>query len=259
MTDDAIDLNYDASGDGPALLLLHGLYGSGNNWRRYARRWSEHYRVLLPDLRNHGRSPHSERMDYPAMAADLLRVLEREGLERATVLGHSMGGKVAMALALTAPQHVAGLIVADMAPVTYENRGHDAILAAMQAVDLDAVTSRADADAALAEAVDSPMVRQFLLTNLERGTEGWRWRLPLETLRQALPTIQGWPALDGRWEAPALFVHGERSDYVDAAGREAIASHFPEARVESIASAGHWLHVETPDAFTAAVERYLGD
>ncbi len=259
MTDDAIDIHYEASGNGPALLLLHGLYGSGNNWRRYARRWSAHYRVLLPDLRNHGRSPHSEHMDYPAMAADLLRVLEREGMDRVTVLGHSMGGKVAMAMALTAPRQVDGLIVADMAPVTYENRGHDSILAAMQAVDLDSVNSRSDADAALAEAVDSPMVRQFLLTNLERRTDGWGWRLPLATLRRALPTIQGWPALDGRWEGPALFVHGANSDYVDGRGRDAIAHYFPGASVERIADAGHWLHVETPEAFTSAVERYLGD
>ncbi|WP_440996744.1 alpha/beta fold hydrolase [Arhodomonas sp. SL1] len=258
MTDpQPIDLHYEASGDGPPLVLLHGLYGSGNNWRSYARRWAADYRVLLPDLRNHGRSPRDPRMDYPAMAADIERLLEREGAEEATLLGHSMGGKVAMALALTRPARLRALVVADIAPVAYGGDEHAGIIAAMQAVDLAGIRSRRDADAELSEQIETPAVRQFLLTNLEQEDGSWRWRLPLGILAESLPAIQGWPGIDGHWEGPTLFVHGGRSPYVDAAGREAISRLFPQAEVETISNSGHWLHVEAPKAFTETVERFL--
>ncbi|MFB4203285.1 Esterase YbfF [wastewater metagenome] len=259
MNDDIIELHREVSGEGAPLVLLHGLYGSGANWRRYARRWSRDHRVIVPDLRNHGRSPHSGRMDYPAMAADVARMLEAETEGPAVVLGHSMGGKVAMALALTRPALVRGLIVADIAPVAYADNDHDAIIAAMQAVELADVGSRSDADRQLAARIDSQAIRQFLLTNLERADGGWDWRLPLAILRRALPDILGWPALDGRWDGPALFVHGGRSPYVDDDGRRAIAGYFPNHEVETLPEAGHWLHVEAPEAFTGAVEGYLAD
>ncbi|MCS4505113.1 alpha/beta fold hydrolase [Arhodomonas aquaeolei] len=257
MNDDTIELHREVSGEGEALILLHGLYGSGANWRRYARRWSRDYRVIVPDLRNHGRSPHAEPMDYQAMAADVARLIEAEPGGRAVVLGHSMGGKVAMALALTRPALVRGLIVADIAPVTYADNDHDTIIAAMLAIDLAKVGNRSDADGQLAERIDSQAIRQFLLTNLERADDGWDWRLPLATLRRALPDILGWPALNGHWDGPALFIHGARSPYVDDAGRRAIAGYFPYHEMETIPEAGHWLHVEAPEAFKGAVEAFL--
>lgn len=257
MNDDTIELHCEVNGEGEPLVLLHGLYGSGVNWRRYARRWSRGHRVIVPDLRNHGRSRHSARMDYRAMAADVARLIEAETDAPAAVLGHSMGGKVAMALALTHPGLVRGLIVADIAPVAYAGNDHDTIIAAMQAVDLATVGSRSDADGQLAECIDSHAVRQFLLTNLERSDDGWDWRLPLAILRRALPDILGWPAIDGHWDGPALFIHGARSPYVDKTGRQAIAAYFPEQELETLPDTGHWLHIEAPEAFTEAVEAFL--
>jgi pimeloyl-ACP methyl ester carboxylesterase len=258
MTDtDTVALHTTDAGDGPPLVVLHGLYGAGNNWGRHARRWKADWRVLTPDLRNHGRSPHHPVMTYPAMADDVLRLLDERGIEQATVLGHSMGGKTAMTLALTHPERVRALVVADIAPVSYRGREHGDIVAAMQAVDLGAIGSRKDAEPTLAEAVATPAVRQFLLTNLGSRDGRWRWRLPLRTLSAALPEIQAFPRLPGRYTGPALFVYGERSDYVDAAARDVIPEQFPDARIEAIADAGHFLHVEQAEAFADTVSRFI--
>ena len=253
----ALALNTDARGEGPGLLLVHGLYGSGSNFRRHAARLSDSHRVLSPDLRNHGRSPHHPDMSYPAMAEDLAALLDREGLERATVVGHSMGGKAAMALALTAPERVTALVVVDIAPVRYD---HDqaGILEAMRRVDLDRVSSRADADRQLAAAVAEPAIRQFLLTNLERADDQWRWRLPLELLAEALPQILGFPEdLGEPYGGRTLFLHGARSDYVEPEHRSAIRQRFPNARIEAVDDAGHWVHAEAPEAFETALRQFL--
>ncbi len=254
---ESVPLHLAEAGEGPALVILHGLYGAGSNWNRHLRRLQERWRVLAPDLRNHGRSPQHSVMTYPAMAADVLRLLDERGLEQAAVLGHSMGGKAAMTLALTHPDRVGALVVADIAPVAYADREHDAIVAAMQAVGLDTIGSRKDAEPTLAGTVETPAVRQFLLTNLERKGGDWRWRLPLDTLRSALPDIQGFPELPGRYPGPALFVHGERSGYVDSTAREVIPRQFPRAEIRAIADAGHFLHVEQADAFAQVVTDFL--
>ena len=251
-----VKLHYDARGQGPGVVLVHGLYGSGNNFRRHANWLAEHRRVLSPDLRNHGRSPHHRDMGYPAMAADLAALLDAEGLDQATLVGHSMGGKAAMALALTHPERVEGLVVVDIAPVAYD---HDqaGILRAMDEVDLDQVASRGDADRQLREAVPEAGVRQFLLTNLERGDEGWRWRLPLGVLADALPDILDFPELGAPYTGPTLFLHGAASDYVTPRHHETIRRHFPEARIEGLEGVGHWVHAEAPEAFEAALRRFL--
>lgn len=253
-----VSLHCDTRGAGPGVVLVHGLYGSGNNFRRHAAWLAERHRVLCPDLRNHGRSPHSDEMSYPAMAADLAALLDREGLEQATLVGHSMGGKAAMALALTRPQRVSALVVVDIAPVAYD---HDqgAILDAMKAVDLGQVASRADADRQLRDAVPEAGVRQFLLTNLERTDAGWRWRLPLGTLGRAMPAILDFPELGSPYPGPALFLHGAASDYVQPRHREAIRRRFPEARIQALEGVGHWVHAEAPAAFEAALREFLGE
>lgn len=252
----AVELNYQTRGEGEPLLILHGLYGSNSNWNQHARRLAERYRVILPDLRNHGRSPHSEVMTYPAMAEDLRALLDTLGLEQALVLGHSMGGKAAMTLALQQPERVRALIAADIAPVTYRHE-HDQIISALQGLDLARVGSRADADAALRDDLPNPMVRQFLLTNLERRDDAYGWRIPLDVLARSLPAIEGWPEPEGEYRGPALFLHGAESDYVLAEYEPAIRRYFPAARVEALAGAGHWLHVEQPEAFAAALDRFL--
>ncbi len=253
-----LELHFSSRGEGPPLLLLHGLYGSGNNWLSHARWLEKDFRVILPDLRNHGRSPHAEPMDYPAMAADIGALLDRLDIEQALILGHSMGGKTAMTLALQAPGRVRALIAADIAPVTYrQSHGHDDILDALRALPLTALESRAAADRALAERIESSMVRQFLLTNLERGDDGYRWRIPLDTLTAAMPAIRGFPELSGRYEGPTLFIHGAASDYLTEDALPAVRRYFPQAQVETLAETGHWLHVERPEAFAEALRRFL--
>jgi len=248
-----------AGHDGPALVMLHGLYGSGNNWRGIARSLEPTRRVLRPDLRNHGQSPHDADMDYRALAGDVVALLDASGIEQADVMGHSMGGKVAMALALTHPQRLRRLMVVDIAPMAYDHEHeHGGLIRAMQAIDLAAAGSREAVDAQLARTVTHPMIRQFLLTNLQRRGEHWVWRIPLATLADQLPVIQGWPGGLGRLsDRPARFVHGGASDYVDTAGRAAIAQHFPAADVVSYPGVGHWLHAEAPQRFTDELTDFL--
>ncbi len=246
--------------DRPAVVMLHGLYGSGNNWRSIGQHAQDQHHVLLPDLRNHGRSPHSPEMDYRQMAADVVALLDAHAISQASVVGHSMGGKVAMAMALSAPERVARLMVVDIAPIAYDHSAeHGGIIQAMQALNLAEIQDRKAADAELAELITQPMVRQFLLTNLYRNADGdWQWRIPLGILADQLPLIQGWPEeLYGMWGGPATFVHGARSNYVDTVGQAAILQQFPSAQIEAVAGAGHWVHAEAPQAFLTQLNNFL--
>lgn len=255
----AVALHCIDQGEGPALLVLHGLYGAGNNWGRHARAWAKRYRVLTPDLRNHGRSPHEADMGFAVMADDLLALLDDKNLHRVAVLGHSMGGKTAMALAMKAPERVAALIVADIAPVSYDH-GHDEIIRALQALPLAEIGSRAEADEALEPVIESSMVRQFLLTNLVSGQDGYHWRIPLDILAEARPTLESWPDnLTGSYSGPALFVHGGASDYVEPRHHSAIHAIAPNAEITAVPGAGHWLHVEKPTAFAEVVDGFLAE
>lgn len=254
---DTVELNYTSQGQGSDMVILHGLYGSGTNWSRHARWLAQRYRVLLPDLRNHGRSPHAPDMSYPALAHDVLALLDREGIDRALVLGHSMGGKTAMTLALQHPERVRALVVADIAPVDYGRHGHSEIIAALQGLALDELSSRQQADAALAAAIPNAMVRQFLLTNLQRQQDRFQWRIPLATLAAQLPQLGSFPELSAPYLGPTLFLYGARSDYVRAEHHERIMQLFPQAQIERIDNAGHWLHVEQPQAFAARLDEFL--
>lgn len=256
---DAVELHCAEGGDGPALVMLHGLYGSGNNWRGIARSFEAGHRVLRPDLRNHGQSPHCPGMDYRAMAADVVALLEARGIDQADIMGHSMGGKVAMALALTRPDRLRRLMAVDIAPMAYDHEAeHGGLIRAMQAIDLAAAPNRGAVDAQLGTEVSHPMIRQFLLTNLQRRGAQWVWRIPLATLAEQLPVIQGWPeGLGTLTERPVRFVHGGASDYVDGAGRAAIARHFPAADVVSYPGVGHWLHAEAPQRFTDELNDFV--
>ncbi|MFN3615755.1 MAG: alpha/beta fold hydrolase [Rubrimonas sp.] len=245
---------------GTPLLVAHGLLGAARNWGALSRRLGRARRVIAVDMRNHGASPWSDAMDYPAMAADLAETIDAEAGGRADVLGHSMGGKAAMALALTAPDRVARLIVADIAPVAY-GHSYDAILAAMRALDAGAITRRGQADAALAPAIPDPAMRAFVVQNLEVGPEGSRWRPNVAVLSARIGAILGWPDAwpHPRFEGPTLFLRGGRSDYVTDAMRPAIAALFPRAEHRAIEGAGHWLHAEKPEPFLQAVEAFLAD
>ncbi len=255
-----VALHYQAQGEGEPLLVLHGLFGSGSNWRRIARALQPQHRSYLVDLRNHGQSPHDPLMTYPAMTGDVLRLLDHLGLARANLLGHSMGGKVAMWLALTHPERVHRLVVADMAPIPYADDGdHGALIEALLALDLDSLRSRAEATERLADAIPSLGIRQFLLTNLEQRNGAWRWRIPLQRLRDNLATIRGFPATDGRFPGPALFIHGGESPYVRDDVCPVIRKLFPEAEIVAMPGCGHWLHAEDPSGFSRRVADFLAE
>ena len=253
-----VRLAFTRIGRGPPLLFLHGFLGSGRNWRGIARAFSDRFTCLLVDLRNHGASPWAEPMTYEAMAADVAALLEAEGLESAIVLGHSMGGKAAMTLALEGEPRLRVLIVVDIAPVPYRRR-LEPLLDALLAVDLARFQTRAEVDAALRPAIPEDSFRGFLLQNLERGPEGLRWRCNLPVLRRWLPAITGFPpALEGRrWQGPVLFLRGACSDYVDDQALPRIRAFFPKAGVVTLEDAGHWPQVERPEETRRALAAFL--
>ncbi len=244
----------------PPLVIAHGLLGARKNWATLGKRLAENRRVLSADMRNHGDSPWDDRHDYPEMAEDLGALIDAEADGRADLMGHSMGGKAAMALALTAPDAVRRLIVADMAPVTYQHT-HEDFIAAMKKVDVRSLTRRKEAEPMIAEAAPDPGVRAFLLQNL--ATEGGRfyWRVNLDALSANMKNISDWPAdLEAlSYAAKTLFIRGARSDYVRDSSWDEIMTQFPAARLETIADAGHWLHAEKPAPFLEAVSAFLDE
>jgi pimeloyl-ACP methyl ester carboxylesterase len=252
-----------ASGGGaagaPPVVLLHGLLGAGQNFGAVQKALAaQGHRVLALDLRNHGASPQAAGMGYAEMAADVAETLAAEAAWPAAVIGHSMGGKVAMALALARPDIVARLLVADIAPVAYPTPLFTAYVAAMRAIPLRPGLARREADAALAAAVPSPALRGFLLQNLLFAEQPPRWRIGLEEIAGAMAVIGGWPALPGRYDGPVLALAGDRSDYVQPAHHAVFRRLFPACRFASIA-AGHWLHAENPPAFLAAAQAFIQD
>ena len=246
-------------GRGPPALILHGLFGSGTNWRTIARRLEHRIECHLVDQRNHGRSLHATNMTYPVLAADVLAYLGAHGIERAGLVGHSMGGKVAMTLALTVPERVCWLVVADIAPAPSPS-DHRPILDALKALPIDGIASRAAAEAALAPAIPDLGLRRFLLQNLVHdGAASLRWRIDLDAIANALPDLTDFPPppRGAVYEGPTLFLCGARSDYVAAHHTPRIHALFPAASVVTVAGAGHWLHAEQPDAVVAHIDTFL--
>ncbi len=241
----------------PPLCLLHGLFGSSGNWMGIVRQLQDDYRLIVPDLRNHGRSPHQAPMDYPAMAADVISLLDHLELNSVSLLGHSMGGKTAMLAALTSPERIDKLVVADIAPVRYENR-FAAIFQGLTQLPLDRIDCREDADRYLAEWVTESGVRDYLLQNLVKQASGWSWRFNLPGLNGAIATLSDFPEMDDlAFPGEALFIHGDRSDYVHEAARKVIKGRFPHYRERLLHGAGHWLYAEQPQAFAQALRRFL--
>jgi pimeloyl-ACP methyl ester carboxylesterase len=248
--------------DGPLLVVMHGLFGSAQNWATIARRLADRYRVVAVDMRNHGASPWDDAMTYDAMAGDviaLLRARAPAGGGSAALLGHSMGGKAAMLAALREPGLVDRLIVADVAPAAYPPV-LGAYVQAMRGVDLSGISRRAEADEHLKPRIPEPGIRAFLLLNLVQGPDGFRWRLNLPVLGRDMTLISGFPEVPAgtSYDGPTLFLRGERSDYVAAAHEPEIRRLFPRAEIATIDGAGHWVHAEKPDAFLDAVTRFLG-
>jgi esterase len=253
-----VNLAYHDTGVGDPLVILHGLFGSKRNWASIARRLGGTHRVLTVDLRNHGGSPWDDRHDYPAVAEDVADFIESIVGGSAAVLGHSMGGKAAMVLALSRPTLVERLVVVDIPPA--ESAGDTRrYLEAMRAVPLVTCGRRADVEAALAEAIPDPAIRAFLAANIVSRPDGLAWGVNLEALARHFETIRGFPEMPRgqRYDGPTLFVAGGRSPYLLADHRPVITRLFPAATVEVIPDAGHWVHADAPEAFVAAVSRFL--
>ncbi|WP_041532141.1 alpha/beta fold hydrolase [Pelobacter propionicus] len=252
-----MQLHHEIHGSGPPLIILHGLLGSGDNWRTMARWLAGRYRVFSLDLRNHGRSPHCDRMDYPAMAEDLRQFMEQHSLGRTILLGHSMGGKVAMRFALAWPEMVEKLVVVDIAPKPYGAR-HDDILRGLVALEPERFREREDIDLVLQASIPDPDMRLFLLKNLVRTPRGsFAWRINLESIVRNYDVISGWPVDVASCGVSALFMKGECSDYLRVADAGLVRDSFPRARLVTISHAGHWPHVEAPGVFRAALDGFL--
>lgn len=239
--------------DAPPLLIAHGLYGSARNWGVIAKRLSDTRQVIAVDMRNHGQSDWTATHGYADLAQDLAEVVEALG-GQADVLGHSMGGKAAMMLALTRPQLVHSLIVADIAPVAYTHSQMFAI-DAMRAVDLSVVQKRSDASDQLARQGVDPALCSFFTQSLDLANR--RWLLNLDVLAREMPALIGFPQAHGQFDGPSLFLTGESSDYVQEDHRPLIRALFPKARFARLKGAGHWLHADQPRAFEAAVRAWL--
>lgn len=243
-------------GVGQPVALLHGLFGAAANFGTVQKRLAERYRVVALDLRNHGNSPHAPYMSYPAMAEDVLESLRARNALPCTLVGHSMGGKVAMAAALEAPGAITRLLVADIAPVTYPP-AFRAFASAMAAMRLSADLTRVAADRALAVTIDSPAIRAFLLQNLRFGSAPG-WRIGLDAIAAGLNVLEGWPELEeNAYLGQTLFVSGERSDYILPEYRPIIRAMFPAARFATLKQAGHWLHADNPEGFISLVDAFL--
>lgn len=247
-------LEYGAEHDGTPVLIVHGLFGSGRNWGVIARRLADRYHLLTPDMRNHGDSPRSDQHGYPDLAQDLSELIDAHG-GRAHVIGHSMGGKASMALALLHPEKVASLLVADIAPVSY-GHSQQQFIDAMRAVDLTAVEKRSDAAAQLAQTVDDPALQAFFTQSLDVKSRTWKYNL--DALEAEMPKVLSFPDLHPRsYEGPTLFLSGGKSDYVLPEHRPEIRSYFPKARFARMPEAGHWLHADDPRAFEASARAFL--
>ena len=243
-------------GEDVPVVLLHGLFGAAANFGAIQRRLAGAGRVIALDLRNHGASPHDPEMPYAAMAADVLDSLTGLGAPRVALVGHSMGGKVAMQVALRQPDRVNRLVVADIAPVRYP-LAFRGFIKAMLAMPLTPGLRRAAADAALTPAVPDPRVRGFLLQNLQFGPVP-AWRIGLHEIAANLPAIGGWEAPPGaQFAGPTLILRGERSDYVQPEHRPAIRALFPAARFTTLKGVGHWLHADAPDTFFEVLRTFL--
>lgn len=255
-----MNLNHKIFGDGPPLIILHGLFGMLDNWQTLARRWAEQYTVILVDQRNHGRSPHTEEHTYPLMANDLMEFMGFKGIYEANIMGHSMGGKTAMQFAQYHPEMVNKLIVVDIAPKIYQ-AGHNVIFEALTRFPLQEINDRKAADAWLAKRIPEASVRQFLLKNLTRDktTGGYRWKMNLPVLQDHYQDVLLNIEEGDVFEEPALFIRGDRSHYVQDEDILTILDLFLNARVETIADAGHWVHAEQPEILFQLVSDFLAE
>lgn len=250
-------LNFKTLGEGRPIIILHGIFGSSDNWLSVAKVFAENYKVYLPDLRNHGESFHDETFTYEAMANDLKDFIQDQKLQDPVIIGHSMGGKVAMKFAVNHPELFDRLIVVDISPRAYPPH-HENILNGLKSIDLNTISSRKDADDALATYVKEKGVRQFLLKNLARDDNNrFKWKLNLPVIDKNIENVG--EGLEDRLasDKPTLFIRGANSDYLRNEDNIVIVSTFPNSEVKTIPNAGHWVHAENPEEFIKVVKDFL--
>jgi esterase len=254
-----LDLHFSRAGSGPPLLVLHGLFGSGKNWHSHVRRLAGNFEVFCIDLRNHGQSFHADEMNYPLMAEDVARLMDRLGLDGCRILGHSMGGKVAMTLAIQRPALLSRMIVADIAPIAYHHH-YDDLIEPIRALELDSFESRTQIDHALRPHISEDQLRAFLLQNLARSESGWSWRVNWPVIQREMESLTEFDPPTSDWvvDLPTLFIRGGNSGYVGSAEIDVIERHFSNVEIATIEGAGHWLHAENPIEFARLALDFLG-
>jgi esterase len=251
------NLNHTCTGEGPPLLIIHGLFGSSRNWRTLSQQFADNFTVISVDLRNHGDSPHLDDMSYQLMAMDVVNLLDQLQIVKTSVIGHSMGGKVAMKLSQLEPARVSQLVVADIGPVSYRH-DYDDLIDAVLSLDLTSVKNRKQADAELKDGIPDPRIRMFLLQNLVVTENRLKWKLNWKALKQNISQIIGFDDIsDWHIEIPSLFIYGGQSNYLNSEIRELIPNHFTHVAFSCIENAGHWLHAEQPQMFYSEVNNFL--
>lgn len=249
-------LYYQEQGEGPALIIIHGLFGSADNWRSMAKYFSRFARVISVDLRNHGRSPHSDEQNFELMAQDIIELMDGLGIHTANLLGHSLGGKVAMQCAESYPGRVTQMVIVDISLRQYFSP-HTPLMDAMLAIDFTSNQQRQDVDEALAETIDDAAVRQFLLMNLKSDDDVFYWRINLPALKANYLNLMSAVCQQATITVPSFFVYGGASDYVTEEDMDDIKQHFTQASFYKIEGAGHWVHAEKPQLFKRVVEEFL--
>ncbi|MFB6316938.1 alpha/beta fold hydrolase [Saccharicrinis sp. FJH54] len=260
-------LFYRTRGTGSPFVILHGLYGMSDNWMSIVRKMEDEYQFILPDLRNHGRSEFSSNHTYDAMVNDLVELLDDLGLNKIILLGHSMGGKVAMRFALKYPDRISKLIIVDIAPKNYSNAtnfgketaNHTDIINTLMSHALEGVSSREDIDALFSKDLPDPNLRSFLLKNIERNKDGkFTWQINLPVLKESLPGIlDGFDNVKGENNTDVLFIRGERSPYIHPDDLFYIKKYFPNAELVTVKDAGHWVHVQQPRILINTIRFFL--
>ena len=246
--------------NGTDFVVLHGLFGSGKNWRSFAGSLEDDFQVWTLDARNHGDSPHADSMSYQQMAEDVARFFAENELENVILLGHSMGGKTAMQLALQFPDRIAALIVVDIAPVCYDHLHKQLkLIEAMQELHIAVEMSRSEIEKKLALKIPEKRLLSFLMTNLNRQNGQFQWRIGLEQIAAGMQELLNYPELKSVFKGPVQFIGGENSAYLKFEYHALIRKYFPESRITMLENCGHWLHVEQPAAFQKTVNEFLQD
>ena len=253
-----IKLHFESQGHGEPVLILHGLFGSGSNWKSFARKLADDFHVITVDLRNHGKSAHSQTMTYREMAMDIQHIMGKLDIREISLIGHSMGGKAAMVYSLICSQMLDRLIVLDIAPVQYKNT-INSLLENLEELPLNKLSGRKEADKLLSGKIPFTSLRLFLLQNLVQDDKHYRWRFNLESIKQNTDELSGFPELDSSepYHGPALFIAGTESPYIREEHLPAINKYFPRAEIHYINNAGHWLHIDQPEKLLEKIRSFL--